>query len=312
MNNIIDIYNNILKYDNNIINFVIDKNNIIWFKFLSISRLLNYKRSKDALKAHVFKENKIKFKELDLYFKPNEQLDTIYINESGLYTFLIKSKMPKAIEFQLWIINEVLPNIRKYGKYEVNKKIKNKLKKLNKKIKELEKANLILKNNMILLIKNQRFFISNMNKNKKFKFLFFLIKNKYPIGDHIYIIMDDNKYKIGYIKNLKKRLEVYNTGKANLSTYAYYKKTKCAYEIELCVKALLNKYIYKSNKEFYNCSLDKIIEAITKCIKIEKRCSKCNEINNNTQIGRSYNYIINELLNKYNYKYNYYKSIIIS
>ena len=54
MNNIIDIYNNILKYDNKIINFVIDKNNIIWFKFLSISNLLNYKRSK---------ENKIRFKE---------------------------------------------------------------------------------------------------------------------------------------------------------------------------------------------------------------------------------------------------------
>ena len=55
MNNIIDIYNNILKYDNNIINFVIDKNNIIWFKFLTISKLLNYKSSKDALKVHVFK-----------------------------------------------------------------------------------------------------------------------------------------------------------------------------------------------------------------------------------------------------------------
>jgi prophage antirepressor-like protein len=286
MNNIIDIYNNILKYDNNIINFVIDKNNIIWFKFLSISNLLNYKSSKDALKVHVFKENKIRFKELNLYFKSKDRPDTIYINESGLYTFLIKSKMPKAVEFQLWIINEVLPNLRKYGKYEINKKIKNKLKKLNNKIKELEKANKILKNNMT--------------------------KNKYPIGDHIYVITDDSKYKIGYTKNLKKRLEVYNTGKANLSTYAYYKKTNCAYEIELCVKALLNKYIYKSNKEFYNCSLDKIIEAITKCIKIEKKCSKCNEINNNTQIGGSNNYIINKLLNKYNYKYNYYNSIIIS
>jgi len=40
------------------------------------------------------------------------------------------------------------------------------------------------------------------------------------------------------------------------------------YNWYICVKALLNKYIYKANKEFYNCSLDKIIEAITKCIKI--------------------------------------------
>jgi hypothetical protein len=197
--------------------------------------------------------------------------------------------MKEALNFQLWLVSDVLPNLRKYGKYEVNKKIKNKLKNLNKKIKELEKANLILKNNMT--------------------------KNKYPIGKHVYAILDDSKYKIGYTKNLKKRLEVYNTGKANLSTYAYYKKTNCAYEIELCVKALLNKYIYKSNKEFYDCSLDKIIEAINKCIKIEKKCSKCNEINidniqNGGSIKNNLNFIIKTLLDNYINKYNYYKSLL--
>ena len=283
MNSIIDIYNNSLKYNNKIINFVIDRNGIIWFKFLSICKILNYKSSKDALRDHIFKENKIKLKNLKLYFKIKDQPNTIYINESGLYTFLFKSRMKKALDFQLWIVNDVLPNIRKYGKYEVNKKIKDKLKNLNNKIKELKKANIILKNNMI--------------------------KNKYPIGEHVYIILDDNKYKIGYTKDLKKRLEVYNTGKANKVEYAYYIKTKCAYEIELCVKSLLNKYIYKSNKEFYDCSLEKIIEAIKKCIKVEKKCNKCNEINSIIQNGG--NYIIDELLNKYKTKYDYYESLII-
>lgn len=70
-----------------------------------------------------------------------------------------------------------------------------------------------------------------------------MVKNKYPIGNHIYVIINDNKYKIGYTKSLKKRLEVYNTSNANLLSYVYYKKTNCVYEIELCVKALLNKYI---------------------------------------------------------------------
>jgi len=70
----------------------------------------------------------------------------------------------------------------------------------------------------------------------------------------------------------------------------------------------------KSDKEFYDCSLDKIIEAIIKCIKIEKKCSKCNDININTinnQIGGMNNIIISELLNKYINKYNYYRSIIL-
>jgi prophage antirepressor-like protein len=289
MNSIIDIYNNILKYNDNIINFVIDTDNIIWFKFLSICKILKYKSSKDTLRDHIFKENKIKLKDLQLIIKNKDHPDTIYINENGLYTLLIKSRMKNALDFQLWIVNDVLPKLRKFGKYEVNKKIKNKLNNLNNKIKELKKANTLLKNNMI--------------------------KNKYPIGTHVYAIMNDNKYKIGYTQNLKKRLEVYNTGTANKSTYVYYKKSKCAHEIELCVKALLNKYIYKSNKEFYDCSLDKIIEAITKCIKIEKKCSKCDQINiNNIQNGGSIennlNFIIKTLLDKYITKYNYYKSLL--
>ena len=290
MNSIIDIYNNILKYNNNNIDFVIDFNGLIWFKFLSICKILNYKSSKDTLRDHIFTENKIKLKNLKLIFKKHEHGDTIYINEFGLYNLLFKSKMKKAVEFQYWIVNDVLPKLRKFGKYEVNKKIKLKLKNLNNKIKQLQISNNILKNNMT--------------------------KNKYPIGGHVYVIYDEtvNKYKIGYTNNLKNRLKVYNTGKANNIDYAYYKKSKCAYEIELCVKALLNKYIYKSNKEFYNCSLDKIIEAISKCLKVEKKCSKCNEININMQNGGMYNYtnrIVETLIDKYIIKYNLYKSLLI-
>jgi prophage antirepressor-like protein len=287
MNSILDIYNSVLKYNNNEINFIIDYNGNIWFKFINITQLLNYKSRKDALKL-IKKENKKLLKHIKTFNKTDNHPNTVFIDEVGLYMFLIKSKMKNAVEFQLWVVSEVLPNLRKFGKYEVDKKIKTKLKNLNNKIKELKKSNLILKNNMT--------------------------KNKYPIGDHVYAILDDSKYKIGYTKNLKKRLEVYNTGKANKSTFAYYKKTNCANEIELCVKALLNKFIYKSNKEFYNCPLDKIIEAINKCIKIEKKCLKCNEINiTNIQKGGSVenNFIIETLLDKYMIKYNYYKSLLV-
>ena len=81
------------------------------------------------------------------------------------------------------------------------------------------------------------------------------------------------------------------------------------------MKALLNKYIYKSNKEFYNCSLDKIIEAINKCIKVEKKCSKCNKLNidniqNGGSIENNSNFIIKTLLDNYITKYNYYKSLL--
>ena len=46
--------------------------------------------------------------------------NTIYINESGLYSLILRSKMDKAKDFQRWVTKEVLPSIRKTGKYEFN------------------------------------------------------------------------------------------------------------------------------------------------------------------------------------------------
>jgi prophage antirepressor-like protein len=285
MDTIIDLFNNTLIYNSNKIEFLIDIENNIWFKFISISKLLNYKSNKDALRDLVDKDNKKLLKQIKVLTKNKDHPNTVFINEKGIYNFLIKSRMKNAKDFQLWLINEVLPNLRKYGKYELNKKIKSKLKNLNKKIKMLEKKNNILKNNMT--------------------------KHKYPKGTHIYIIEDDNKYKIGYTDDLEKRLQTYNTGKANKTNYAYYKKTTCGKEIETCLKAMLNKYIYKSNKEFYNCSLDIIIKKILKCIKIEKDCNSCKNIKNNNQLGGGNNNIIDIIIDNYKQKYEYYKNLIL-
>ena len=284
MDTIIDLFNNTLIYNSNKIDFLIDIENNIWFKFISISKLLNYKSNKDALRDLVNKENKKLLKKIKVLTKIKDHPNTVFINEKGIYSFLIKSRMKNAKDFQLWLINEVLPNLRKYGKYELNKKIKLKLKNLNKKIKILEKNNKILKTNMT--------------------------KHKYPRGTHVYIIEDDNKYKIGYTDDLEKRLQTYNTGKADKLNYVYYKKTKCGKEIEICLKAMLNKYIYKSNKEFYNCNLDIIIKKILKCIKIEKDCNSCKNIKNNKQQGGGDNNIIDNVIDNYKKKYEYYNNLI--
>ena len=279
METLIDMFNNILIYNSNKIVYVIDIDNNIWFKFKNISEILKYKSSKDALRDLINKQDKKLLKNIKLLIKNKDNTNTVYINEKGIYSFLIKSRMKNAKDFQLWLINEVLPNLRKYGKYELNKKIKLKLKKLNKKIKILEKNNIILKNNMT--------------------------KHKYPKGTHIYIIEDDKKYKIGYTDNLEKRLQTYNTGKANKLEYVYYKKTKCGKEIEICLKAMLNKYIYKSNKEFYICNINIIIKKILKCIKIENDCIKCKNIE---QKGGSL--IIDKIINVYKQKYEYYNKLL--
>jgi prophage antirepressor-like protein len=113
MNTIIDIFNNQLVYNKNKINYVIDIENNIWFKFLSIANLLKYKSSKDALRDLVNKEDKSLLKHIKILLKVKEHPNTVYINQKGIYSFLIKSRMENAKEFQLWLINDVLPNLRK-------------------------------------------------------------------------------------------------------------------------------------------------------------------------------------------------------
>ena len=133
-----------------------------------------------------------------------------------------------------------------------------------------------------------------------------MTKNKYPKGMYIYILEDEKLYKIGYTNDLQKRINNYNIGKANKAEYKYYKKTKCGHEIEKCMKSILNKYIYKSNKEFYDCKLEKTINAISKCLNIEKKCTKCNDIITQTG-GQS---ITETLIDKYKNKYNNYNKFL--
>ena len=80
--------------------------------------ILGYSNSRDALVLHVDEEDKriIQKSEITTLEIPNRGLTLI--NESGLYSLILSSKLPKAKEFKRWVTSEVLPSIRKTGKYE--------------------------------------------------------------------------------------------------------------------------------------------------------------------------------------------------
>ena len=97
------------------------------------------------------KINKKSIRDINSVFKKsNEHNDTIYINETGLYILLIRSRMKNAISFQLWLVNDVLPNLRKYDKVEVNNKIISRKKKYLKIKLSLEKKKNIFYINIYL------------------------------------------------------------------------------------------------------------------------------------------------------------------
>ena len=77
---------------------------------------LGYVNSRDAIAKHVADSDKgVAF--CDTLRNGNPQQEYIVINESGFYSLVFSSKMPKAKEFTQWVTSEVLPSIRRTGSY---------------------------------------------------------------------------------------------------------------------------------------------------------------------------------------------------
>lgn len=90
-----------------------DENGDPWFVAKDVCDILNYTNASKAISDHVDSEDKLN----------NESLSSLgqrggwLINESGLYSLVLSSKLPTAKEFKRWITREVLPSIRKHGAY---------------------------------------------------------------------------------------------------------------------------------------------------------------------------------------------------
>lgn len=85
-----------------------------WFVGKDIAEKLGYAKPRNAIAAHVDNEDK---KDAPIQGDlGGVQMMTI-INESGLYSLILSSKLPGAKDFKRWVTSEVLPSIRKHGAY---------------------------------------------------------------------------------------------------------------------------------------------------------------------------------------------------
>lgn len=78
-----------------------------------VAEVLGYKRTADAIREHVDDDDK----GVSNLPTPGGMQQTTIINESGLYSLVLSSKLPSAKEFKRWVTHEVLPTIRKHGAY---------------------------------------------------------------------------------------------------------------------------------------------------------------------------------------------------
>lgn len=110
-------------HDINILSFV-DKHGETWMLANPFAEILGYKKPHSAVSSRVSGNNQNEYwfikkgKDFDqgdpaMKIHPNSK----FINKQGLYELIMKSRLPNAVEFQMWVMEEVLPQLDKKGAY---------------------------------------------------------------------------------------------------------------------------------------------------------------------------------------------------
>jgi prophage antirepressor-like protein len=227
-----------------LINVIIDNDNIPWFNGNDIAVALGYTLPKKAISNNVDEEDKTQLEDINTDISIDKHPHSMYINESGLYSLIIASRLPKAKKFKKWVTSKVIPSIRKYGYYKLEKKHENEHNDIMKKLNFIMKENEIMKNE--------------------------LKSDKFPEGGLVYVIdySDDDKevYRIGKTGDMKIRKNVYDTHTLYKKKVIHTHETDCPIQLETCVRAMLYKFRVKNKKDFYECDKKTIIKAFKACV----------------------------------------------
>ena len=84
-----------------------------WFVGKDVAAALGYKNPQEAVRTHIFDEDK----GVSEILTPGGTQKLTVINESGLYSLILASKIPSARAFKKWVASEILPTIRRHGAY---------------------------------------------------------------------------------------------------------------------------------------------------------------------------------------------------
>ena len=250
----LDIFNQLLKINEDSILIIFDIDGEIWFALRDIYKVLGYNNINKVInKTNIKTNNKEYYKNLRLcprgHIHHNFQPNQIFVNEPGLYEVLLKSNKSLAEIFTLKLLTDIMPEIRKKGKYILKETDKKKLDKLNNKL-------------------------DNYKKELTYyydKYDFELFTNGYFYINEDIIIKNGKKikcYKIGYCKDMNKRMQSYKVGNFNYKPLAYLTLNFTnGKEIEDCVKDKYKPHIIKLKTDtICHITLTKLKEEILNCI----------------------------------------------
>jgi len=272
-----------------------------WFCGRDVCDVMEYDNYRNALKTHVKAEDKKSLYELrrswgDNDTELNNETKVRYVSETGLYDLAIKSKKPAAVQFKDWITGEVLPSLRRTGKYEVKSNQedvdalarhlkeqlriseleKEQLKEEQRKKDEQHQQELEKKDEQHQQeLKKQGRYTAEVERHNKLMNDLLVDNTKLKATQVIYIATTDryaseNKFKVGGIESCHKvdsRLGTYNTGRpkndqmffSDLFLVVNYK------QIEERLKTLLSRFRDTARKEMYNMHYNDIKYVVKYC-----------------------------------------------
>ncbi len=103
-------------YNGSVIRTIIDDEDNVWFAGVDVCNQLDYSNSYQTCMKLDEDERKLD----SITDSQGKQKETLTINEYGLYSLILSSSKPEAKAFKRWITHEVLPSIRKSGKYSTD------------------------------------------------------------------------------------------------------------------------------------------------------------------------------------------------
>ena len=121
-----------------------------WFVGKDVAEILGYSNTRDAIARHIDEEDRA-----DVVIPDGSQTRNMtIINESGVYSLILSSKLESARKFKRWITSEVIPQIRKTGSYHAPKTYAEALRRL---ADEAEKMEALQKQNQLMQPKAEFF-----------------------------------------------------------------------------------------------------------------------------------------------------------
>jgi prophage antirepressor-like protein len=255
--------------------------NVPWFCGRDVCEILGYANYRDTIHTHIEDECKQQLGNILVVGVKQttslsyNELKATYINEEGLMSLLFACKLPIGKRFRKWVLKEVLPSIRKTGKYELQNaltasktqlalkdKSEQELKtKLQAAEKEREKACAKLRSETQRYrnhIKKALEFNQATKKVEPLEYVYVATTDRYQ---------DHHKFKIGgtaTFELLKSRLNQYNSGESDSDShyYVYTRKTVNYKAIEHTVQGLLSGFRENQSKELYIIHYDWLIKCL--------------------------------------------------